>query len=76
MNRRIGLSAYRLIAAGVSAIIAVGCGKEGPPLPPLQLAPAAVTGVAARRQANEVRFTFVLPTRNQDGSEPINLERL
>ena len=58
------------------ALLSVGCGKEGPPLPPLQVAPAAVTGVAARRQANAVRFTFVLPTRNQDNSEPISLERV
>ena len=66
-----------LCALCVSVVLlSVGCGKEGPPLPPLQLAPAAVTGVAARRQANEVRFTFVLPTRNQDNSEPINLERV
>jgi hypothetical protein len=57
-------------------LLSVACGKEGPPLPPLQLAPAAVTNVAARRQANEVRFTFVLPTRNQDGSQPVSLERV
>ncbi len=56
--------------------LSVGCGKEGPPLPPLQLAPALVTNVEARRQVDEVRFTFVLPTRNQDGSTPVSLERV
>lgn len=56
--------------------LSVGCGKEGPPLPPLQLAPALVTNVEARRQIDEVRFTFVLPTRNQDGSTPVSLEHM
>jgi hypothetical protein len=35
-----------------------------------------VSDVVARRQANEVRFTFVLPTRNQDGQGQISLERV
>jgi hypothetical protein len=35
-----------------------------------------MANIVARRQANEVRFTFQLPTRNQDGSSPINLERV
>jgi hypothetical protein len=35
-----------------------------------------MTNIVARRQANEVRFTFVLPNRNQDGSQPIDLERV
>ena len=35
-----------------------------------------MTEVVARRQGNEARFTFVLPTRNQNGPGPINLERV
>ena len=60
----------------LSSLLFAGCGKEGPPLPPLHLAPGPVANVVARRQANEVQFTFVLPTRNQDGSSPMELEHI
>ncbi len=54
----------------------IGCGKEGPPLPPLHLVPAPVSDVVVRRVADEARFTFVLPTRNINGPGPVNLERV
>lgn len=66
----------RVIGVVVAAIVIAGCGKEGPPLPPLHLVPSPVTEVVARRQWNEVRFSFVLPTRNQNGPGPISLERI
>jgi hypothetical protein len=53
-----------------------GCGKEGPPLPPLRLVPAPVGEVSARRTASEVELRFVLPTRNQNGPGPVDLARV
>ena len=53
-----------------------GCGKKGPPLPPLRLVPAPATEVTARRTASEVELRFTLPTRNQNGPGPIDLDRI
>ena len=66
----------RLIGCVVISLLASACGKEGPPLPPLHLVPSPVTDVVVRRQGNEVRFTFVLPTRNLNGPGPVNLDRV
>ena len=52
------------------------CGKKGPPLAPLRLAPAAVADIAARRHADEVELRFVLPTTNSVGAERIDLDRV
>ncbi len=60
----------------ICGLLSAACGKVGPPLPPLRLAPSAVTDVVAVRAGNEVRFTFVLPTRNENGPGPIDLGRI
>ena len=71
-----GGSGHPAIWVALAALVVTGCGKEGPPLPPLHLSPSPVTEVVARRQGNEARFTFALPTRNQNGPGPISLERV
>jgi len=53
-----------------------GCGKKGPPLPPLRLVPAAVTEPAARRSGDDVELRFTLPTSNANGPEEIDLARV
>lgn len=58
------------------ALAVSSCGKEGPPLPPLHLVPDAPTNVVARRSADQVRFTFVLPTKNVNGPGTIDLGRV
>lgn len=60
----------------VAVVATVACGKEGPPLPPLHLVPTMVTNVVARRSADEVRFSFVLPTKNVNGPGTVNLARV
>ena len=60
----------------VATLAAMACGKEGPPLPPLHLVPNAVDNVVARRSADQVRFSFVLPTRNANGSGAVNIDRV
>ena len=53
-----------------------GCGKKGPPLPPLRLVPAAVEDINTRRTASEVELRFTLPSRNQNGPGPVELDRV
>lgn len=54
----------------------IACGKKGPPLPPLHLVPVAPEGLAARRQANEVRLRFVVPAKNLNGPGRVDVERI
>lgn len=56
--------------------MAPGCGKRGPPLPPLHPAPAAVGNLSVVRRADSVTIRFTAPTANQDGSEPLLLDRI
>ena len=67
--------AIALLAACVPLAV-TGCGKEGPPLPPLRLVPAPVAEAVARRTASRVELRFVLPTRNQNGPGPIDLQKV
>ena len=67
------LSRVRLLAAiGVAA----GCGMRGPPLPPLVVVPAAVTGLEIQRVDDDMFIRFEVPSANSDGSEPADLERV
>lgn len=45
-----------------------GCGKKGPPLPPLKHGPAPITQIRARQRGMAVSLIAQLPTRNMDGS--------
>ena len=70
----IRLWALRLVlAAPALACVAAGCGKKGPPLPPLRRAPAALQDFSARRTAGTVRLVFTPPAANADGSTPVDL---
>jgi hypothetical protein len=53
-----------------------GCGKKGPPLPPLRLVPAAPVEVVATRSGDDVQLSFSLPTTNANGPGPIDLSRV
>lgn len=70
--RRIALAIF----VGLIAPLAAACGKKGPPLPPLRLAPAPVSEITARRSADRVELRFVLPTANQNGPGPVDLGRV
>jgi hypothetical protein len=54
----------------------VGCGKKGPPLPPLVRFAAAPGDVVAERRGEIVHIRFVVPSANNDGSRPANVERV
>jgi hypothetical protein len=54
----------------------VGCGKKGPPLPPLIKLPTAPGDFAVQRRGMTVAIQFVLPGSNTDGSTPADLNRV
>ena len=60
----------------VAALVSAACGKSGPPLPPLHLVPDAVSSVVVRRTGNEVRISFVLPTKNMNGPGTVDIGRV
>jgi hypothetical protein len=53
-----------------------GCGKKGPPLPPLRLVPAAPVEVVATRSGDDVQLSFSLPTTNANGPGTIDMSRI
>jgi hypothetical protein len=53
-----------------------GCGRKGPPLPPLARTPIAPADVSAVRRADRVELHFTVPARNTDGSRPANITRI
>lgn len=61
----------------VPATLTLGaCGKKGPPLAPIRIAPAAVTELTARRVGDRVQLRFVLPDKNTDNSTPADVARV
>ncbi len=55
-----------VVFAGVFA--AEGCGKKGPPLPPLRTAPEKVSGLRVRQVGDRLVLSFARPTARDDGS--------
>jgi hypothetical protein len=55
---------------------AVGCGKKGPPLAPLQRIPMAPLELAVSRFDNDIYAHFKVPTTNIDGAGPANIARV
>jgi hypothetical protein len=56
------------------ALLTVGCGKKGPPLPPLVKLPVPPADLAATRRGDTVDLTFTVPAANTDGTHPANVE--
>ena len=72
-SRRAAHIAVVLTAAGA---LTIACGQKGPPLAPLHLVPAAANEVSVRRVADRARLRFVLPSRNENGPGPLELDRV
>ena len=70
IRARVGLSAL------VCALLPAACGMRGDPLPPLRIAPAAVSGLSAQRFGDRVYVQFTVPAANDDGAAPADLERV
>ena len=70
MKRRVAMVPLLfMLAAG-------GCGKKGPPQPPLARVPAAPADLVATRRGAAVAIRFAAPSGNTDGSTPADLSRV
>ncbi len=52
-----------------------GCGKKGPPLPPLVKLPVPPADLVAARRGDVVDLSFTVPSANTDGTRPANVAR-
>ena len=59
-----------------STLIAVACGKKGPPLAPFVRVPAAVGNVTAQRVGSDIYLSFPVPSTNVDGQQPADIASL
>jgi hypothetical protein len=62
--------------AACVVVISFGCGKKGPPLPPLVKLPVAPADLSAERRGDDVTIQFIVPASNTDNSKPANVERV
>lgn len=62
--------------AAFAFFLMTGCGKSGPPLPPLVKLPAPPGDLLAERRGGSVDLQFTVPNANTDGSRPANVERV
>jgi predicted small lipoprotein YifL len=57
----------------IVVVLLSGCGKKGPPLPPLVKLPAAPENLIAQRRGDTVHLQFTVPATNTDGTRPANV---
>jgi hypothetical protein len=57
-------------------IASAACGKKGPPLPPIVHIPSAVEKMDAKRRGNDVTVTVTIPSKNIDGTVPVDIGRI
>jgi len=73
------LGSWNLVVGSLLAALgaaSVACGKKGPPLPPIVHIPAAVEKVEARRRGDDVSVTVTVPSKNVDGTMPVDVARI
>ena len=73
------LGRWRLVVGSVLAglsLASVACGKKGPPLAPIVHIPAAVEKIDAKRRGDEVSVTVTVPSKNIDGTIPVDVARI
>ena len=73
------MRSWRLVVGSSLAALCIasaGCGKKGPPLPPIVHIPSAVDKVEARRRGDEVTVTVTVPSKNIDGTMPGDVARI
>jgi predicted small lipoprotein YifL len=76
-SRRCGsLRALRGSVVFTAVVVALACGKKGPPLAPFARVPAQVTPVTTQRVGSDVYLSFPVPARNVDGGEPADIAAL
>ena len=66
----------RLAFVFLLSTLVAGCGKKGPPLAPLNVAPEAPQAVTARRLGDTVYVQLTVPAKNVGGSGPYSVAHL
>ena len=74
--RPVSCAARAIVPLLALACFLAGCGKKGPPLPPLLKLPQAPQDFTVARFGNDVGVRFTVPTQNTDGSKPANVARV
>lgn len=69
-------SAISALIVAACASLSAGCGKKGPPLPPLIKLPVAPVDFTATRRGDTVEIQFTVPASNTDDTRPANVERV
>jgi len=62
-----------VVAWGLVALAATGCGAKGPPLPPLRPEPVAPASVTASRVGGRVTLRVTVPDANADPSTALSI---
>jgi hypothetical protein len=65
-----------IVAFALIGPLTAGCGRKGPPLPPLVRVPAAPGELTAERRGETVEIGFTIPATNTDKTRPANIERV
>jgi len=61
-------SAVLLASAALAAAASLGCGKKGPPLPPLRFVPAPTKDLAVEQRGAQVLLSFTYPKTTPSGA--------
>jgi hypothetical protein len=64
------------LAVALATLLVAGCGKKGPPLPPLQRIPVAPPDLTVSRIDDDVFIRFAVPAVNVDGIGPADVGRV
>jgi predicted small lipoprotein YifL len=64
---------FSAVSALSAFLFVTGCGKKGPPLPPLVKLPVAPVDLTAERHGDTIDLQFTVPTTNTDGTRPANV---
>jgi hypothetical protein len=77
MRTRIPNSKFLILNCVMAgAILLLGCGRKGPPLPPFVRTPISPGELTATRRGDTVDIKFVVPSSNTDKTRPANIERI
>ena len=63
-------------AAVLCAVLAIGCGKKGPPLAPFVRIPAPIDSLTVSRLGHDVYVTLTVPSKDVDAVIPAHISRV